>query len=365
MIDIIDFYKQNSIDNDFDEFFYQKEYPETKSFYQPYCNDNNISEKERLFFHWYYYGKSVFYKTLSDKLKDRFIPKVSNRSLDKPNKLAALTCLFNPCNYSNITNNYCTFAKSLSSYVDLYTIEVSFYNSFITDSNKKNIHIHGRCDNILWQKERLLNILLKSLPEEYTDVAWIDADVLFDDSSWVLKTTDLLNEYKVVQLFEEVKLLDKDGSVIESKESIVKNHSIGASGYGWAMRREDLDQINLLDNQLLGGADLIMSASFMNRLSILKSRSLKFFNNLSTYDWISRSSKTIDMSANFVNQSIRHLYHGNVTNRQYPTRQEIVQTIDPQLIKINENNIWSLNQPLINHSILKYFSDRNEDDNIL
>ena len=131
------------------------------------------------------------------------------------------------------------------------------------------------------------------------------------------------------------------------------------------MRREDLDQINLLDNQLLGGADLIMSASFMNRLSILKSRSLKFFNNLSTYDWISRSSKTIDMSVNFVNQSIRHLYHGNVTNRQYPIRQEIVQTIDPKLVKINEDNIWSLNQPLINHSILKYFSNRNEDDNIL
>jgi lipopolysaccharide biosynthesis protein len=56
---IKEFYQTNNVLEDFDEIFYQKEYPETKDFYQPYCKNNNIDDRHRLYFHYYHYGKNL------------------------------------------------------------------------------------------------------------------------------------------------------------------------------------------------------------------------------------------------------------------------------------------------------------------
>ena len=58
-LDIIDFYKTNKINGSFDEILYKKAYPETDAFYQPYCKDNSIDEKHRLYFHYCSYNKST------------------------------------------------------------------------------------------------------------------------------------------------------------------------------------------------------------------------------------------------------------------------------------------------------------------
>ena len=57
------------IEDDFDEIFYQKEYPDTKDFYQPYCVNHNIDDKRRLFYH---------YKTYNDNRYKNLLQKLSN-----------------------------------------------------------------------------------------------------------------------------------------------------------------------------------------------------------------------------------------------------------------------------------------------
>lgn len=57
------------IDDDFDEILYQKEYPETKDFYQPHCTNYNIDNKCRLFYHYKTYGNNN-YKNLLQKLSN-------------------------------------------------------------------------------------------------------------------------------------------------------------------------------------------------------------------------------------------------------------------------------------------------------
>jgi len=54
-ISIDEFYKTNQVPKDFDETLYSATYPETKGFYQPYCEDNGIDEKHRLYFHYAHY----------------------------------------------------------------------------------------------------------------------------------------------------------------------------------------------------------------------------------------------------------------------------------------------------------------------
>jgi hypothetical protein len=57
-MDIVEFYKTHKVDDDFDEVFYSEQYPETKDFYQPYCKNNSIDDRLRLFFHYFYYGSN-------------------------------------------------------------------------------------------------------------------------------------------------------------------------------------------------------------------------------------------------------------------------------------------------------------------
>ena len=52
MISIEEFYKSNKVNKDFNEKKYLLDNPEVKDFYQPYCSDNGITERERLYFHY-------------------------------------------------------------------------------------------------------------------------------------------------------------------------------------------------------------------------------------------------------------------------------------------------------------------------
>jgi len=58
-MDLVEFYQNKSIeiDLDFDENFYQNEYPDLLGYYLPWAKDNGFSEKQRLFHHYYLYGK--------------------------------------------------------------------------------------------------------------------------------------------------------------------------------------------------------------------------------------------------------------------------------------------------------------------
>jgi hypothetical protein len=76
-MDLVEFYKNNSIDIDldFDEHFYQNEYPDLSGYYLPWAKDNGFSERQRLFHHYYLYGKKEGrFSSLKDKIaQDKII----------------------------------------------------------------------------------------------------------------------------------------------------------------------------------------------------------------------------------------------------------------------------------------------------
>jgi hypothetical protein len=79
-------------------------------------------------------------------------------------EMAVLTTYFNPCGYHNLRRNYWEFRKRLG--VALHTIELSFDGTFeIPDA----LQVSGGRDNLLWQKERLLNLLADTLPDDVTE----------------------------------------------------------------------------------------------------------------------------------------------------------------------------------------------------
>lgn len=94
--------------------------------------------------------------------------------------LAVVTAYFNPCNYSSHRSKYGRFRRHLAP-VDLFTAELSFDGNFVIEDS---IRFSGTASNVMWQKERLLNLVVERLPDKYDKIAWIDADLMFCNDDW-------------------------------------------------------------------------------------------------------------------------------------------------------------------------------------
>ena len=96
--------------------------------------------------------------------------------------MLVITSYFNPMRSRRRLANYRTFRSRLNA--PLFTVELSFDGRFeLTPSDADHlIQLSG--GDIMWQKERLLNIALGAVPGDVEDVAWIDCDLVFE-STWL------------------------------------------------------------------------------------------------------------------------------------------------------------------------------------
>jgi hypothetical protein len=300
----------------------------------------------------------------------------SSRSINIKPKLAIITTFFNPKNYINLKRNYVQFVDNLPRKTDLFPIELSFDNNFFIEHDNV-IQLKGNKNNILWQKERLLNIRLQSIPKQYTNIAWIDADIIFKNPDWIKETNDKLNNYKIVQLYEHCYRMNQDNEFdkisagyikyhsLDSKNTLKNNFGCGHPGYAWAGRRETLEKIGFLDNQIIGGADSLMMSGFLN----IETQYIRSFNKewrIAYEEWKSKAYEEVRGSVSFISGDIVHLYHGNYENRQYLSRAEflIKRNFDPKKdLRLDSNLLWA-SEPSITVNLKKYFASRKEDDNI-
>ena len=123
------------------------------------------------------------------------------------NVFYAITSYFNPFHNADRIHNYLTFRKNLR--LPLITVEWAPDGIFelTNDDADEVIQISG--GNIMWQKERLLNIALESLPLSCEYLAWLDSDIIFSDPNWHERARALLKKYDFIQLFDKVNYLPK------------------------------------------------------------------------------------------------------------------------------------------------------------
>src|SRR5215208_1723669 len=123
--------------------------------------------------------------------------------------LWAITSYFNPMRYGRRLANYRTFREHLA--VPLLTVELSYAaEEFDLREGEADILIQLSGRDVLWQKERLLNVGLEALPSECTKVVWLDCDVIFGADDWSREVSGLLDEFPLVQAFSRVHYLPRD-----------------------------------------------------------------------------------------------------------------------------------------------------------
>jgi len=290
--------------------------------------------------------------------------------------LGIVCCYFNPLNYQSKYNNFIKFYNDLFAYhKDVLVVELKHPSTLLTLPDHIQSH-KVYCDQTLWHKENLLNIgISKLIREGFKNIAWLDSDIIFDDSYWVQDCIELLKRVKLCQLFSRVQSNNTfhNGCVREWKEtgSILPVASAYHTGYGWAARSDVLKSCLLYDKSILGGADsLIWLSSFSKKYNfseIIKHHPIKKLNlNDFFQDFLSWSEcwgDQIQGSVGHVYCPIKALSHGNTRDRNYILRYQylIDSNYNPKKDITYKDGIIYSNNKLLNTLCLNYFKSRNED----
>lgn len=290
--------------------------------------------------------------------------------------LYCITSYFNPIGYTKIKNNYIKFRQNFK--YPLVTVELAFDKQpfFIDDA----IHIRGNSKNILWQKERLLNIAINNLPNNADSIAWIDADIIFYNDNWYKETLQLLENKPVCQLFEYVyeitpPHLHISNSVYGRKglsfakyyvdQINDKNDILPKPGLAWAMRKSCIPN-GLYDKCIVGNNDVYQLIAWMGDwyhylLNFMTKETCKDFLLSKYIDY-----EQVQANIAYVSGTIQHLYHGNINNRKYLERTHIAKQFNFNALTdiiINKEQIfeWSSDKPELHKAVLNYFYGRQDD----
>lgn len=311
-------------------------------------------------------------------------------------KFWGIASYFNPSGYKSKLENYKFFYKHLE--IPLITVELSFNGKFELELSDADILVQIQGKDIMWQKERLLNIAMNYLPETCDKVAWVDCDLFFAEKNWSVKVGQLLEKFKLIQPFKRVyhlppisyeSLLEQipktkpilteysfaycyDNEVpADQLEGRIKNHifSGNALGVAWAFRKDLILDQRLYDCFIAGGGDTafaLAACGRMNELEKLRPMSLKQIKHYNSWAYSFYSSVQKEIS--FLDCDIYHLWHGHFKDRNYQERHKALKQFDfdPYSdIKIDKNGCWAwTNGKLgLQQYMANYFSLRKEDVN--
>ena len=130
---------------------------------------------------------------------------INNDPID--DKLHVIAVISNPCLFARryiLMKEFIRRIESEEPNVILYVVELAYGKQRFLITDKKNKrHLQIRCDVPLWHKENMVNLgIRKLLPTNWKAVAWIDADIEFENPTWAMDTLKILNGSKdIVQLF--------------------------------------------------------------------------------------------------------------------------------------------------------------------
>jgi len=260
--------------------------------------------------------------------------------------LWAITSFFNPAGYNTRLRNYRTFRAALN--VPLLTVELGRGGVFELAPDDADIMVRVDDGDVLWQKERLLNIAIGRLPDHVGYVAWLDSDILFAEPDWHSRARARLSSAKLVQPFAEGVDLDR-GDPTEIAElgarqpsgysfafkyrenghspDIISHVQDPATarhtmpGFAWVARRELIAATGFYDAAAVGGGDGILAEAACGwfdhaaRFRHMTPQMARHFNA-----WAKRFHQLAGGRMDYVPGRLYHLWHGAVEDRKYRER---------------------------------------------
>jgi hypothetical protein len=307
-------------------------------------------------------------------------------------KLHVITVISNPVRFHSRYELYNNFKKHMeASGAQLHTVELAFGDRpfEITRGGCGSNETQFRTFDELWHKENMINLALARLPTDWEYVAWIDADIMFQNPYWLAETVQQLQHHMVVQLFAQAVDLGPRHEIMQTHRGFVKGYfdegfkcpnmkhkdwgyygygptgSFAHPGYAWAARREALEHTGgLLEFAILGSGDHHMAMALIGEAAKTFPSNIHSRYAFKIMQWQDRAVRYLHRDIGFVDGTLLHYWHGKKIDRNYRGRWVILDEYDPDLdIKRDTQGLFVLtdNNPKLRDGIRMYFRNRNED----
>lgn len=310
-------------------------------------------------------------------------------SNSRSGRLWAITSYYNPMRYRRRQSNYRLFRERLRA--PLLTVELAYGPDFELGDGDADMLLRLRGTSVLWQKERLLNLALESLPDDCTKVAWIDCDVFFEDADWDLALERALDDAVLVHPFYRVHYLERgwtpslNGTASDfTRRSIAAVVSEGtpppiafahtnerrlnhSTGFVWGARRELLDRHRFYDASIIGGGDrLLVCAAF----GFLEGAARVHRDFPARRDhflrWGEAFAADVGGRIGVLDLTLYNLWHGDMANRRPGLRYQGLDEFDfdpARDIAVDAAGAWrwASDKPGLHKYVRDYFEGRRED----
>jgi hypothetical protein len=302
--------------------------------------------------------------------------------------LWAITCYFNPAGYRRRLANYRVFRQHLS--LPLVAVELAYGPNFELDGHDADILVQLRGRNIMWQKERLLNVALQTLPSSCRKVVWLDCDVVFEADDWAERTSLLLDRFMLVQPFSYLHLMPCDwnpgygrppgselrrsvpfliasGMPVATCISTPSDQLKYSPGRVWASAREVLEEHHLYDACIIGGGDTtILCAAYGCFEDGVRIQHMNAQQRDHYLAWAGPFYDAVRAKIAFAEGNLMHLWHGKIEHRRYRERVEGFERFEFNPFKdiaVDRNGAWrwSSDKREMHDYVRHYFASRRED----
>ena len=283
--------------------------------------------------------------------------------------LWAVTAYFNPLSYKARLSNYRCFRRHIS--IPLLTVEWSATAQYQLGDDEASRLVRVCGGDLMWQKERLLSIAVRHLPEDCDAILLIDADILLPDPSWPERLKEALRFCPVVQPFREVHHLPPmpAGRLASSelllsqrinppfylaRQSFADHFLHGAQptraptvslqitperhqevrrlaarpsfGHAWAMRRDWIERIGLYEQCVAGSGDLAFALAVSGRgEEFCHSYPLNSAQQAHYLRWAAGAAQEAGLGRlGRLDGEVLHLFHGHLSRRSYRSRLEVL-----------------------------------------
>lgn len=298
--------------------------------------------------------------------------------------LGIVACYFNPLNYKTKLANFKIFEEvTRKSDIYLLTVECAFGDAEFHLSDFHNI-LKIRTPDVLWQKEWLINLAITKLPEQIKKVAWLDCDVLFANPRWAIMTSELLEEFPVIQPFRTAVRLPRGDLSYKgrgetwtsfgyvntcSPESVSSDdyQLHGHTGFAWAARLDLLKKHGLYYSCISGGGDHLMAHAMCGNFDHPCLQRMLGANMRSHFlEWGRKFYIDVQSKVGYTPGTLLHLWHGETEDRKYAQKHDelLEQKFDPVIDLYVENGgalRWKSDNVNLRRWAVNYFQQRKED----
>ena len=306
-----------------------------------------------------------------------------------------VTTVFNPIRFNSRWRLYNKFAHHVTTSGGiLYTVEVALGDrEFSVTTSNNPCHLQLRSREIIWHKERALNLLIHRLPANWKYLAWVDADVTFVRTDWINEIRHQLQVYDILQPWKIAEDLDAlehpiqrhmsfgasfanrirtpkqatgnyEGSVILS--SSAGDMQAWHPGFAWAIRRDAFDKIGaLFDTGICGAGDNHMAKALVGDAANSCHPQVSEGYRSAVLEWGERAAM-LYRNIGYMDGLLLHHWHGPKAGRRYWDRWKILTEtkFDPSKDLIREaTGLFGLKPQRyeLKRLLREYFLQRNED----